>query len=134
MGTDIENKKVPGQENLIPFDQRTEEEQRAIARKGGIASGIARKKKADMKKAMEAVLAMEHNYKGKKMTGEQIVSLSLFAIASNPKNKASAVQAYREILRVLGQDVPQTDDDAVETLKQILAGNRQRAEDAERRE
>lgn len=111
------------------FHERTAEEQREIARMGGKASGIARRKKAEMKKAMEAVLSMKHKYKGGEKTGEEIVSLSLFAIASNPKNKASAVAAYREILRVLGQDVPQVDDDALDTLKQILAGNRQRAEE-----
>ena len=32
-------------DNLIPFDQRTEEEQRMIARQGGIASGKKDKKK-----------------------------------------------------------------------------------------
>ena len=31
--------------NLIPFNERTEEEQRKIARQGGIASGVARRKK-----------------------------------------------------------------------------------------
>ena len=37
-------------ENLIPFNERTEEEQRKIQRKGGIASGKARREKADLKK------------------------------------------------------------------------------------
>ena len=35
----------PGSENLIPFDKRTEEEQRRIRSSGGIASGIARRRK-----------------------------------------------------------------------------------------
>lgn len=35
----------PGSENLIPFYQRTEDEQRKIRTSGGIASGIARRKK-----------------------------------------------------------------------------------------
>ena len=43
-------------ENLIPFDERTESEQREIARKGGIASGKTRRKKANMKKTLEALL------------------------------------------------------------------------------
>ena len=35
-----------GQENLIPFTERTESEKRRIAVMGGIASGQARKKNA----------------------------------------------------------------------------------------
>ena len=38
-----------GQENLIPFTERTEEEQREIARQGGIRSGEVRREKATMK-------------------------------------------------------------------------------------
>lgn len=49
----------PGQENLIPFDERTEEEQRELRRKGGKASGRARRKKADFRKAAELILQLE---------------------------------------------------------------------------
>ena len=38
-----------GIENLIPQSERTKEEQREIARKGGIASGKARREKRDRK-------------------------------------------------------------------------------------
>lgn len=47
---------MAGVDNLIPFNKRTEEEQREIARKGGIASGIARREKATFRKALESVL------------------------------------------------------------------------------
>ncbi|MBF0778170.1 stress-induced protein [Streptococcus cuniculi] len=43
-------------ENLRPFNNRTESEQRKIASKGGKASGIARRKKANLKKAFETIL------------------------------------------------------------------------------
>lgn len=45
-----------GQENLIPFTERTEDEQREIARKGGVASGEARRKKRDAKAAARLIL------------------------------------------------------------------------------
>lgn len=35
------------QEDLIPFNKRTEAEQKEITRKGGIASGKARREKRD---------------------------------------------------------------------------------------
>lgn len=46
-------------ENLIPFNKRTEEEQRKIQRKGGIASGKARREKADLKKKVNQILEMD---------------------------------------------------------------------------
>ena len=41
-----------GHENLIPFSERTEAEQREIRRKGGKKSGAVRKFKADFKAAL----------------------------------------------------------------------------------
>ena len=41
-------------ENLIPFDERTESEQREIARKGGIASGASRRVYRSLKQAAKA--------------------------------------------------------------------------------
>ncbi|HEM4321732.1 TPA: stress-induced protein [Streptococcus suis] len=45
--------------NLKPLNQRTKNEQRKIASKGGKASGVARRKKADLKKAMETLLTLD---------------------------------------------------------------------------
>ena len=47
---------MANEENLVPFNERTEKEQREIQRKGGIASGKTRRKKANMKKTLEALL------------------------------------------------------------------------------
>lgn len=48
-----------GEENLIPFNQRTEEEQRELAKKGGIASGKARRRKATIRKTLETIMEMD---------------------------------------------------------------------------
>ena len=53
-----------GQENLIPLNERTKEEQREIARQGGIASGEARREKATFKKTLEKLLDEECFKKG----------------------------------------------------------------------
>lgn len=45
--------------NLIPVTKRTKQEQIAISRKGGKASGKARKKKAELRRALDAILTME---------------------------------------------------------------------------
>lgn len=46
------------EKNLIPFNRRTESEQREIAAEGGKKSGEARRRKRDMKKTMELLLQL----------------------------------------------------------------------------
>lgn len=48
-----------GHENLIPQNQRTKEEQREIARMGGIASGEARRKKREIAEIARMVLEQQ---------------------------------------------------------------------------
>ena len=48
-----------GTKNLKQVTERSKEEARAISSKGGKASGIARKRKADLKKAFEILLALD---------------------------------------------------------------------------
>lgn len=45
-----------GQENLIPFTERTESEKRRIAVMGGIASGQARKRNAIIRNSLQKIL------------------------------------------------------------------------------
>ena len=52
-GGDVANEK-----NLIPFNQRTEEEQRRIQSAGGIASGISRRRKRSLKEAADLYLSL----------------------------------------------------------------------------
>jgi len=49
----------PGSDNLIPFNERSEDEARELGKKGGIASGKARRKKANLKRTMEELLKMD---------------------------------------------------------------------------
>lgn len=48
---------MANEKNLIPFDERTENEQREIARQGGIASGIARREKKTIQKILNDFLS-----------------------------------------------------------------------------
>lgn len=48
-----------GEENLIPTNQRSKEEVREIGRKGGVASGKARRRKRDLKKSVDLLLAKD---------------------------------------------------------------------------
>lgn len=49
---------MSNEKNLIPFNERTESEQRAIQSQGGKASGASRRRKRDMAKAMKMLLDM----------------------------------------------------------------------------
>ena len=46
------------EENLIPMNERTKDEQRLIARMGGIASGESRRQSADLKKRLREMVNM----------------------------------------------------------------------------
>ena len=49
------------EDNLIPFNERTEEEQRKIARMGGIASGESRRRKKTLKDELIMLLETDNN-------------------------------------------------------------------------
>lgn len=84
-----------GQENLIPFNERTEEEQREIARQGGIASGEVRREKATFKKTLEMMLD-EKNKKG--MTYRELITLGQIKSAIDGK-----ADNFKTILALLGE-------------------------------
>lgn len=80
--------------NLIPQSERTKEEQRKIARMGGIASGKSRKEKKLLKELLEDALS-----KGTETDNEYInITLALIKEA----NKGN-VKAYEVIRDTLGQ-------------------------------
>ena len=87
---------MANEENLVPFtSDQDREEAKKNGRKGGIASGIARREKATMRKTLEMLLE-EKNSKGK--TYKELATLGLLkgAINGNASN-------YRTILETLGE-------------------------------
>lgn len=84
-----------GTDNLIPMTARSKEEASELGRKGGIASGKARREKATMKATLEMLLNEE--YKNGK-TYRELATLGLLkgAISGNAQN-------YKTILEVLGE-------------------------------
>lgn len=50
-----EKNEMPKENNLIPLNERTKSEQREIARKGGIASGKARRKKKLLRQILDEI-------------------------------------------------------------------------------
>lgn len=49
---------MPNEKNLIPMDQRSKSEARELGQKGGIASGISRRRKRSLKEAADLYLSL----------------------------------------------------------------------------
>jgi len=74
--------------NLVPNEERTPEERRANARKAGQASGVARRKKADLRKAAQQILDGKFADKsGRELTGYEIIIKGMVANLSNPQGR-----------------------------------------------
>ena len=94
------------EENLkgYGFDERTASEQRQIAQKGGTVSGKSRRKKADMRKAVQSMLDNTYSdNSGKELSGAEIMALKLFKIATNEKDK-QCISAIKLIIELTGQN------------------------------
>ena len=97
-------------ENLIDTAHRTEEELRAMTRKGGIKSGEARKRKKTMREALEFLMykaelsealkqrMKDEGIKDEDMNHQMAITRSLIA-----KAEAGDVQAYNAICAMIGE-------------------------------
>lgn len=79
-------------------------EAREIGQKGGINSGKSRRKKADMRKAVQSMLDNTYSdNSGKELSGAEIMALKLFKIATNEKDK-NCIAAIKLIIELTGQN------------------------------
>ena len=88
---------MANEENLIPFtSDQDREEAKKNGRKGGVASGLARREKATMKKVLLDMLE-ETNAKG--LSYKQLATLGLIkgAIKGNAQNYKTILEAIGEI-------------------------------------
>lgn len=105
--------KNKGHKNLIPFDKRTEAEQRKIATDGGKASGEARRKRKSLKDSMNTLLdlpvtnAKDFNKVAKMgIDIEDIDNSQLIVLALFNRAKSGDVMAIKELRNLIGEDVP----------------------------
>lgn len=102
---------MANEKNLVPFDERTESEQREIASAGGKASGAARRRKKSMKQKMQLLLSLppadndqtELSAMGidpEDMDNEMVLVKALFLAAAEGDTRA-----FDRIQDVLGKSV-----------------------------
>lgn len=102
---------MANEKNLVPFDERTESEQREIASAGGKASGKARRRKKSMKQKMQLLLSLPAadndqtelaamGIDPEDMDNEMVLVKALFLAAAEGDTKA-----FDRIQDVLGRTV-----------------------------
>lgn len=102
---------MANEKNLVPFDERTESEQREIASAGGKASGKARRRKKNLKQKMQLLLSLPAadndqselatmGVDPEDMDNEMVLVKALFIAAA-----AGDTRAFDRIQDVLGKSV-----------------------------
>lgn len=123
-----------GQENLIPFQELTEEEHRAIARKGGKASVEARRKKKAMREVAEMVLGskisdsdekIRQQLKEKGVSDDDMTYQTAVVFATLGQALKGNVKAVTELRDMAGEKVQEIKvntviDDKVKELEEML--------------
>ena len=125
-GGDVSNEK-----NLIPFNERTESEQRQIAQKGGIASGAARRRKRSMKEAADYYLSLPETDRRRvnallrdEVDNEDIDNQMSVVMGITEAAKRGDARAAGVLLKMLGEETGQEDRaaDALEAARKLLGG------------
>lgn len=103
---------MANEKNLVPMNKRTKSEQREIGKKGGEASGEARRAKKTMKEYYELVLGLQVHDRRKfnrlaKMgiPPEGIDNKMLMAVGIMEAAQSGDVNAEKEILKIIGEDI-----------------------------
>ena len=123
----------PGQNNLIPQSERTKEEQREIARMGGIASGEARRKKKTLREAAEAIFSANltdeeiEKYRAKGYEVETLLDAVIVGQVQSALKGNS--QAFANFMRLFGEGVENInlsipDDESVKELDEWVENAR----------
>ena len=121
-----------GTKNLKPVTERTKDEARAISSKGGKASGIARRKKADLKKAFETLLSLDvTDSKIKKQLEEMGMAgnnEALLAFATFQQAVKGNQKATENIIKLTNTKDKYDRQEQQERIKALKYENRERAE------
>lgn len=111
-----------GADNLIPFSERSKEEARECGRAGGIASGIARRRKRSLKEAADLYLSLPVSDKQKwnriaarYVEPEDIDNQMAMIVGMVDAAAAGDARAARVIVDLIGDDTD-ADSRAVQVI------------------
>lgn len=122
---------MPNEENLIPMDQRSEDEVRELGRRGGIASGAARRRKRSLREAADLYLSLPvtdrrraNKLLRRKVDPEDIDNqMAMIAGLADAATEGDA-RAAAVLVKLLGEEMPPAGDSdtALEQAAQLLEG------------
>ena len=109
---------MANEQNLIPFGERTESEQREIRSEGGKASGAARRRKRSLREAADLYLSMEPTntevWNSLAIAGidpEDIDNQMAVVVGISQKAMAGNPQAAKVLADIIGKEDDQAQDD-----------------------
>lgn len=123
------------EQNLIPWNKRTESEQREYSKKGGQKSGEVRRQRKAMKEQMEMLLSLPFNLKDSKgndiaemlselgidkdsIDNQMAMIISLWRTATNSKS-AQQIQAVREIREIVQDEKNVSNNNRIEIINDL---------------
>lgn len=118
-------------ENLIPFSERSKDEARECGRKGGIASGAARRRKRSMREAAELYLSLPvsdgrraNKLNRKYLDHDDIDNQMAMIVGLVEQATKGDARAAAVIVKLLGEEVPREDQAADQLTKaaELLEG------------
>lgn len=117
---------MANEENLIPTTKRSKDEARENSRKGGIASGEARRRKRDLRRALEALLDknMGRNKDGEEVSGAEALALKQFEKALKGDTRAFEVirdtAGQKPVEKVM---IAEIDQDVIDEVEKAVLEN-----------
>lgn len=119
-------RQLAGKDNLIPNHERTPEERRENARKAGIASGKARRRKANLKKTLHTILVSDVSSESLAETLEGLgydrTNESAMALAIVQKAIKGDTRAFEQVFRLVETEKDTHDNTEQKECTKLLKG------------
>lgn len=115
-------------ENLIPFNERTEDEHRAIATKGGIKSGESRRQKKAFKELFENILSENGGIvNNEQVSKKEMVAMRAISILTSSETKdGDFLRAFEIVRNTIGEkpvekiQVAEVSQDIIDEVERIV--------------
>ena len=127
---------MPNEKNLIPMDQRSQSEARDLGQKGGIASGVSRRRKRSLKEAADLYLSlpvtdrrMWNKIARKNVDPEDIDNQMAMIIGLTIAATAGDAKAAKVIVDLLGEDAHSEEATVHPLVSDLVTAVKKRQED-----
>ena len=127
---------MPNEKNLIPMDQRSKSEARDLGQKGGIASGISRRRKRSLKEAADLYLSlpvsdrkMWNKIARRGVDPDDIDNQMAMIIGLTMAATAGDAKAAKVIVDLLGEDAHSEEASVHPLVSDLVTAVKKRQED-----